>query len=72
MIEVKIVHPDITGMYWKKYFENADEAKNFIDMVIAEIESRLTTHETDCGYACGYAAPYGFVPECGCPVHDKE
>ena len=27
-------------------------------------------NETDCGYACGWAYPYGFVPECGCPVHD--
>ena len=23
-----------------------------------------------CGRACGYAEPYGFVPEGGCPVHD--
>lgn len=27
----------------------------------------------DCGMAgCGYMEPYGFVPEAGCPVHDKE
>lgn len=25
-----------------------------------------------CGYVCGYQEPYGFVPECGCPVHDPE
>lgn len=25
----------------------------------------------DCGYACGWAYPYGFVPEADCPVHDK-
>ena len=23
-----------------------------------------------CDFACGYAEPYGFVPEAGCPVHD--
>ena len=26
----------------------------------------------DCSYACGHEIPYGFVPECGCPVHDPE
>ena len=25
----------------------------------------------DCGCICGYAEPYGFVPEAGCPIHDK-
>lgn len=24
----------------------------------------------DCDNGCGYVPPYGFVPECGCPVHD--
>ncbi len=23
-----------------------------------------------CGNACAYVEPYGWVPECGCPVHD--
>ena len=23
-----------------------------------------------CDFACGWQMPYGFVPECGCPVHD--
>lgn len=23
-----------------------------------------------CDYACHYTEPYGWVPECGCPVHD--
>ena len=22
-------------------------------------------------YYCEFAEPYGFVPECGCPVHDR-
>ena len=26
--------------------------------------------EYNCGYACGFTEPYGFVPEAGCPVHD--
>lgn len=26
-----------------------------------------------CDYdGCGYCEPYGWVPECGCPVHDPE
>ena len=25
----------------------------------------------DCGCVCEYAYPYGFVPECGCPIHDR-
>jgi hypothetical protein len=24
-----------------------------------------------CTYACGWQEPYGFVPEAGCPVHDR-
>lgn len=24
----------------------------------------------DCGHACGWAQPFGWVPEDGCPVHD--
>lgn len=26
--------------------------------------------EYNCGYACGFTEPYGFVPEGGCPIHD--
>ena len=26
----------------------------------------------DCGMACGYVTPYGWVPEAGCPIHDRE
>lgn len=25
----------------------------------------------ECGNACGYQEPYGFVPEADCPVHDR-
>lgn len=25
----------------------------------------------DCGLACGYIEPYGFVPEADCPIHDR-
>ena len=24
-----------------------------------------------CGYECHFKEPYGFVPEVGCPTHDK-
>ncbi len=26
----------------------------------------------NCGNACGYVEPYGFVPEAECPIHDRE
>lgn len=25
----------------------------------------------ECSYACDWVYPYGFVPEAGCPIHDK-
>lgn len=27
--------------------------------------------EEGCGFECNWVFPYGFVPEAGCPVHDK-
>lgn len=30
-----------------------------------------TYFERPCGYECDWVYPYGFVPECGCPVHDR-
>lgn len=24
----------------------------------------------ECDHECHYTEPYGWVPECGCPVHD--
>ena len=39
-----------------------------VDIAIAWLRWWLTG---DCGYlGCGYELPYGFVPECGCPIHD--
>ena len=39
-----------------------------VDIAIAWLRWWLTG---DCGYlGCGYEPPYGFVPECGCPIHD--
>ena len=26
---------------------------------------------SNCGCACGYVEPYGFVPEAECPIHDR-
>jgi len=26
----------------------------------------------DCDNECHYIEPYGWVPECGCPIHDAE
>ncbi len=36
----------------------------------AGIVCQLIDAKGDCGYICEYVEPYGFVPECGCPVHD--
>jgi hypothetical protein len=36
---------------------------------IAKIRYRLTGW---CGHGCGFVAPYGFVPEADCPIHDSE
>lgn len=35
--------------------------------VLSRVWHQLTGR---CGNGCGYVAPYGFVPEAGCPVHD--
>jgi len=39
-----------------------------------DIEVWLTIYYTayygECDSACSYVFPYGWVPECGCPVHD--
>jgi len=43
-------------------------ADEYLDMV--STVGGLTKRAADCGYACGYQEPYGFVPEAGCPVHD--
>lgn len=26
----------------------------------------------ECDFACRYTEPYGWVPECGCPIHDPD
>jgi hypothetical protein len=31
-----------------------------------------STETCEAGYACGDVDPYGFVPECGCPIHDPD
>lgn len=31
---------------------------------------RLKAPIFDCGHACEYVKPYGWVPEAGCPIHD--
>ena len=46
----------------------SDELSDWMDM----LESLPANGGDDvhCGYACEYVAPYGFVPEADCPVHD--
>ena len=40
-------------------------------MIFMELISSLF-NDPGCGNACGYQWPYGFVPECGCPIHDPD
>lgn len=35
------------------------------------LEQLMDILKNDCGYNCGYTEQYGFVPEAGCPIHDK-
>lgn len=35
-------------------------------------EAKVVRHPEPCDFGCGFTEPYGFVPEAGCPIHDKE
>jgi len=36
------------------------------------VNSRII-HDLPCDFiGCGIADPFGFVPECGCPIHDTD
>lgn len=37
-----------------------------------DLAAYLAEHVIIPTYACGYTEPYGFVPEAGCPIHDRE
>ena len=40
-------------------------------MGLIKLKTKLRYRFTgECGWACGYMQPFGFVPEDGCPVHD--
>lgn len=45
----------------------------WISVVVRAIYWRIRERYTPCkcGYICGWDYPYGFVPECGCSVHDN-
>lgn len=30
----------------------------------------LTDEVSECGFACAFVEPYGWVPEADCPIHD--
>lgn len=40
-----------------------------VDPDVHRIVSTVTA-DPDCGRECHWTEKYGFVPECGCPVHD--
>ncbi len=40
--------------------------------VVLEVSENRAEGVNDCGFICEYVEPYGFVPECGCPVHNPE
>ena len=41
-------------------------------LYIAWLVKRNKGFECEAGRVCDYIYPYGFVPECGCPIHDPE
>jgi hypothetical protein len=41
----------------------------FVVAIIAYIVGRVNA--TEPLPRCCFTEPYGFVPECGCPIHDK-
>lgn len=46
-------------------------ALSTLDQMLASMpEPKPLPEHPDCGHACCFAEPYGFVPEAGCPVHD--
>ena len=41
-------------------------------MNLLELYYQYLIEKDNCGHECTYDPVYGFVPEAGCPVHDKE
>ena len=49
--------------------------RSFITLVkwschIGPLELLQFAKTGECGYACAWTEPYGFVPEADCPIHD--
>jgi len=63
-------------MLGRKYFDLV--SGQTVVMTAAEIQhdeymtATFSQSLGGCDFACCYAEPYGWVPECGCPVHDPE
>lgn len=49
-------------------YTSDEDLKSYEDLVE---ELPIPPESIDCGYNCGITEPYGFVPEDGCPIHDK-
>ena len=48
------------------------DTKGYLDMNLLELYYQYLIEKDNCGHECTYDPVYGFVPEAGCPVHDKE
>ena len=49
----------------------SDVVDQWLDMVYKDLEVNEELDEKlNCGYECHFTKKYGFVPECGCPIHD--
>jgi hypothetical protein len=50
------------------------DAKRFLTRVMRRLQypAEQERDALPCENACGYEEPYGFVPECGCPIHDPD
>lgn len=61
-----LLYAVMTGMQVEGY-NSAHFTTDDLKALVAELEK----YQTPCTGICGYQAPYGFVPEADCPIHDK-
>ena len=63
-----------------EHFKTAEEAINAVRLARADLFNEMAAeivrqHDfaddvSECGYACAWVEPYGWVPEADCPIHD--
>jgi hypothetical protein len=56
--------PDDVTMWWR--------VRRFFGVIWQWITFFKYRPWLKCENVCGWVWPYGYVPECGCPVHDPD